>query len=155
MGRDRFIKQLNDGFEKSAPQRFNGGGRSAVFHGNEPSMQMAWLFNWAGQPSLTQKWVRADSATGITATRPNDFYLGDEDQGQMSSWFVMAALGLFEMDGGCRVHPVYEVSAPLYPEITVHLSPLYGGGKTFVIEAPRASIARTATSSRPRSTGNR
>ena len=104
MGRDRFVKQLNDGFEKSAPQRFNGGGRSAVYHGNEPSMHMAWLFNWAGKPWLTQKWVRAilNRYYGYT---PNDFYLGDEDQGQMSSWFVMAALGLFEMDGGCRVHP--------------------------------------------------
>ncbi len=140
MGRDRFVKQLNDGFEKSAPRRFNGGGRSAVYHGNEPSMHMAWLFNWAGKPWLTQKWVRAilDRYYGYT---PNDFYLGDEDQGQMSSWFVMAALGLFEMDGGCRVHPVYEISAPLYPEITVHLSPLSGGGKTFVIAAPRASTA--------------
>ena len=141
MGRERFVKQLNDGFEKSAPQRFNGGGRSAVYHGNEPSMHMAWLFNWAGKPRLTQKWVREilDRYYGYT---PNDFYLGDEDQGQMSSWFVMAALGLFEMDGGCRVHPVYEISAPLYPEITVHLSPSSGGGgKTFVIEAPRASTA--------------
>ncbi len=141
MGRERFVRQLNEGFEKSAPQRFNGGGRSAVYHGNEPSMHMAWLFNWAGQPWLTQKWVRAILQRYYGYT-PADFYLGDEDQGQMSSWFVMAALGLFEMDGGCRVHPVYEISAPLYPEITVHLSPLSGGGgKTFVIEAPRASTA--------------
>ena len=141
MGRDRFVTQLNDGFEKSAPHRFNGGGRSAVFHGNEPCMQMAWLFNWAGKPWLTQKWVR-EILNRYYGYTPNDFYLGDEDQGQMSSWFVMAALGLFEMDGGCRVHPVYELSAPLYPEITVHLSSLYGSaGKTFVIEAPKASIA--------------
>ena len=72
MGRDRFVKQLNDGFEKSAPQRFNGGGRSAVYHGNEPSMHMAWLFNWAGKPWLTQKWVRR-SSIGITATLPMTF----------------------------------------------------------------------------------
>jgi putative alpha-1,2-mannosidase len=47
-----------------------------------------------------------------------DAYLGDEDQGQMSAWFVMAALGLFQMDGGCRVDPIYEIGSPLYPKIT-------------------------------------
>ena len=138
MGRDRFIQELNDGFEQSAPHRFNGGGRSAVYHGNEPSMHMAYLFNWAGMPVLTQKWVRAilNLYYGYT---PNDFYLGDDDQGQMSSWFVMASMGLFEMDGGCRPHPIYEISAPLYSKITLNLSPKYYGGKTFVIEAPLAS----------------
>jgi predicted alpha-1,2-mannosidase len=138
MGRDRFIKVLNAGFEKSAPQRFNGGGRSAVYHGNEPTMQVSWLFNWADAPWLTQKWVRAvlERYYGYT---PADFYLGDDDQGQMSSWFVMASIGLYEMDGGCRVHPIYEIAAPLYPRITLHLSPQFYGGNTFVIEAPAAS----------------
>jgi predicted alpha-1,2-mannosidase len=140
MGRDRFIKVLNEGFEKSSPQRFNGGGRSAVYQGNEPTMQVSWLFNWADEPWLTQKWVRAvlERYYGYT---PADFYLGDDDQGQMSSWFVMASIGLFEMDGGCRVHPIYEIAAPLYPKITLHLSPQYRGGTTFVIEAPAASPA--------------
>ena len=140
MGRDRFIKELNAGFERSAPQRFNGGGRSAVYHGNEPTMQVSWLFNWAGVPSLSQKWVRQvlERYYGYT---PADFYLGDEDQGQMSSWFVMSSLGLYEMDGGCRVHPVYEICAPLYPRTTVHLAPSSSAGKTFVIEAPQASPA--------------
>jgi predicted alpha-1,2-mannosidase len=138
MGRDRFIQELNDGFEKSAPRHFNGGGRSMVYFGNEPSMHMAYLFNWAGMPVLTQKWVRSilDLYYGYT---PASFYLGDDDQGQMSSWFVMASMGLFEMDGGCRPHPIYEISAPLYSRSTLHLSPKYYGGTTFVIEAPQAS----------------
>ena len=138
MGRDRFIQELNDGFEKSAPHRFNGGGRSMVYHGNEPSMHMAYLFNWAGKPTLTQKWVR-EILNRYYGYTPADFYLGDDDQGQMSSWFVMASMGLFEMDGGCRPHPIYELSAPLYTKITLHLSPKYYGGTTFVIEAPAAS----------------
>ena len=57
----------------------------------------------------------------------------------MSSWLVMASLGLFEMDGGCRPRPIYELSAPLYSKTTLHLSPKYYGGATFVIEAPGAS----------------
>lgn len=140
MGRDRFISELNEGFEKAAPQRFNGGGHSTVYQGNEPTMQVSWLFNWADAPWLTQKWVRAILQRYYGYT-PKDFYLGDDDQGQMSSWLVMASVGLFEMDGGCRIHPVYEIAAPLYSKITLHLSPRYYGGKTFVIEASEASQA--------------
>lgn len=140
MGRDRFIKRLNEGFEKSMPGRFAGGDQTAVDHGNQPTMQVSWLFNWAGEPWLTQKWVRAILET-YYGYQPKDAYLGDEDQGQMSSWFVMSAIGLFEMDGGCRVHTVYEISAPLYPQTTLHLSKPCHGGKTFVIEAPQASPA--------------
>ena len=138
LGRDRFISRLNEGFEKSAPMRFNAGGY--VDQGNQPTMHVAWLFNWAGQPWLSQKWTRAilDAYYGFN---PADAYLGDEDQGQMSAWFLMSALGLFQTDGGCRVNPIYEVGSPLYPKITLHLSPKHYGGKTFTIEARQASRA--------------
>ncbi len=137
MGRDRFISRLNAGFERSAPMRFNG---EAVDQGNQPTMQVSWLFNWAGAPWLSQKWVRAilDAYYGFN---PADAYLGDEDQGQMSAWFVMSSLGLFEMDGGCRVQPIYEIGSPLYPKIVLHLSDQYYGGKTFTIEAHTVSPA--------------
>jgi predicted alpha-1,2-mannosidase len=145
MGRDRFISQLNDGFEKSKSTRFAfpmgadySKVPSAVDHGNQPTMQVSWLFNWAGEPWLTRKWVRAilDSFYGY---KPEDAYLGDEDQGQMSSWFVMSSIGLFQMDGGCSVQPAYEICAPLYPKTTLHLSKQHYDGTTFVIEAPKAS----------------
>ncbi|MDE3068063.1 MAG: GH92 family glycosyl hydrolase, partial [Verrucomicrobiota bacterium] len=119
MGRDRFISRLSAGFEKSAPERFNGGSHAAVDQGNQPTMQVAWLFNWAGAPWLTQKWARA-ILEAYYGFNPADAYLGDEDQGQMSSWFVMSSIGLFEMDGGCRVNPIYEIGSPLYPKITIH-----------------------------------
>lgn len=145
MGRERFISRLNEGFEKSRPTRFAfppGGDdrtvQSAVDHGNQPTMQVSWLFNWANEPWLTQKWVRA-ILKDFYGYNPKDAYLGDEDQGQMSSWFVMSAIGLFQMDGGCSVQPIYELSAPLYPKITLNLSKQHYGGTTFVIEAPQAS----------------
>ncbi len=144
MGRDRFISRLNDGFEKSAPMRFSApGGQhslSPINHGNQPTMQAAWLFNWAGRPWLSQKWTRAilDAYYGHN---PADAYLGDEDQGQMSAWFVMSALGLFQTDGGCRVNPIYELGSPLYPKVVLHLSRQCYGGKTFTIEARHASRA--------------
>ena len=39
----------------------------------------------------------------------------------MGAWFVMAALGLFQMDGGCRVDPIYELGSPLFPRAVIHL----------------------------------
>jgi predicted alpha-1,2-mannosidase len=142
MGRDRFLSRLNEAFEKSAPTRFNAAGERMadypINQGNQPTMQVAWLFNWAGAPWMTQKWARA-ILQAYYGFNPADAYLGDEDQGQMSSWFVMSSLGLFEMDGGCRVDPVYEIGSPLYPKITIHLSKEHYGGKTFVIEARNAS----------------
>ena len=98
-------------------------------------MHVAWLFNWAGKPWLTQKWARGilDAYYGHN---PADAYLGDEDQGQMSAWFVMSAMGLFQTDGGCRVDPIYELGSPLYPKVVLHLSKEYYGGKTFTIVGP-------------------
>ncbi|MFV2071006.1 MAG: glycoside hydrolase domain-containing protein, partial [Pirellulales bacterium] len=68
-----------------------------------------------------------------------DGWPGDEDQGQMGAWFVMSAIGLFEMDGGGAVTPVYEIGSPLFPKITIQLDPKYYPGKTFVIEARGSS----------------
>jgi predicted alpha-1,2-mannosidase len=142
MGRDRFGRRLNEAFEKSAPTRFNAAGERMsdfpINQGNEPTMHVGWLFNWAGQPWLTQKWVRS-ILEAYYGFNPADAYLGDEDQGQMSAWFVMSSLGLFQVDGGCRVNPIYELGSPLYQKIVLHLSKQYYAGKTFTIEAPNAS----------------
>jgi predicted alpha-1,2-mannosidase len=144
MGRERFVNRLNEAMEKSSRTRFNATGEHyelfPINHGNQPTMQVGWLFNYAGRPWLSQKWVRAilDRYYGYG---PQDAYLGDEDQGQMSAWFVMAALGLFQIDGGCRVDPVYEIASPLYPKVALHFNGEYGRGpgKTFTIEARNAS----------------
>ena len=66
-------------------------------------------------------------------------YLGDEDQGQMSAWLVMASLGLFQTDGGSRVDPVYEIASPLYEKVEIDLGQRFGRGKKFTIIAEGAS----------------
>jgi predicted alpha-1,2-mannosidase len=142
MGRERFISRLNGAFEEMTPRRFNATTGVAqsypINQGNQTCMHVSWLFNWAGSPWLTQKWTR-DILDAYYGYNPADAYLGDEDQGQMAAWFVMCALGLFQTDGGCRVNPIYELGAPLYPKATIHLSKKYHGGKTFTIEARNAS----------------
>ena len=138
IGRERFLRRLEEGFERSVPMRFNAPNELywdyPVVHGNQQSMHFAFLFNWAGAPWLTQKYSREilDRYYGYGS---GDAYLGDEDQGQMSAWFVMAALGLFQMDGGCRVDPVYEIGSPLFERATIRLHQGYYPGGTFTIEA--------------------
>ncbi len=142
IGVDKFIDRLSWGFGESNKLRFNAPGDQywdyPVIQGNQQSMHFAFLFNWVKKPWLTQQWSRAiiDRYYGFDLANA---YLGDEDQGQMSAWFVMAALGLFQTDGGCSADPVYEIGSPLFPKVTIDLGEQYGRGKSFTIEAPNAS----------------
>jgi predicted alpha-1,2-mannosidase len=131
IGEKRFSDRLQWGFKESEKWRFNAPSESywdyPVVQGNQQSMHFAFLFNWVKQPWLTQQWSRAiiDRYYGYGATTA---YLGDEDQGQMSSWFVMAALGLFQTDGGCRIDPIYEIASPIFPKVSIDLGNRYRTG---------------------------
>ncbi len=147
LGREEFVARLNEGFEKSQPHRFNsehlaenglvGVGILPINHGNQPNMQAAYLFNHAGAPWLTQKWVR-EIMEGFYYDGV-DAWPGDEDQGQMGAWYVMSSIGLFEMDGGTSVKPIYEIGSPLFDKITIQLDPEYYPGKEFTIETKNNS----------------
>ncbi len=145
IGRDRFLERLKWGFDVSRPTRYCSLNRDhnevPVEHGNQQSMHFAWLFNWAGEPRETQARVRSilENYYGYDDTTA---WLGDEDQGQMSAWFVMSALGLFQMDGGASSRPHYELGTPLFEEITIDLGHRFGRGGTFVIRAPNVSRER-------------
>ncbi len=138
IGIDRFRKRLGWGFEESDKWRFNAPNDQywdyPIMQGNQQSMHFAFLFNWVQQPWLTQRWSRAITDRYYGNGLANA-YLGDEDQGQMSAWFIMAALGLFQTDGGCRVEPIYEIGSPLYEKTVIHLGRRYGRGARFTIEA--------------------
>ena len=148
MGREEYNNRLEEGFKTSLPHRFNsenlgsnsleGMGILPVNHGNQPNMQAAYLFNHSGKPWLTQQWVR-EIMDLYYGSGPEDGWLGDEDQGQMGAWFVMSAMGLFQMDGGASTDPVYEIGSPLFEKVTLHLDPDYYPGGTFTIRAPGAS----------------
>ncbi len=105
IGKEEFNQRLNQGFEKSKNDNFNAtGDRMAahyINHGNQPNMKAAYLFNFSEEPWLTQKWARKIMDIYYGAT-PLHGWLGDEDEGQMGAWFVMSAMGFFEMDGGSR-----------------------------------------------------
>ncbi|WP_225974586.1 GH92 family glycosyl hydrolase [Arachidicoccus ginsenosidivorans] len=142
VGRKPFINRLLWGFEKSEPWRYNGPNKAywscPVNQGNEQTMHLPYLFNFAGAPWLTQKWTRSILSRYYGKGMSNA-YLGDEDQGQMSGWFVMTAMGLFQTDGGGSAHPQYEIGSPLFPKIEIDLGGRFGRGRKFVIIAKNAS----------------
>ena len=142
IGKETFNRRLEEGFEQSEKHKFAAHmfdrtmGQSAEFyinHGNEVNMCTPYLFNYSGKPWLAQKWSRAILNTFYGDT-PYHGWEGDEDEGQMSAWFVMSAIGIFEMDGGCSAHSKLDIGSPLFDEITIHLNPTYYQGKTFTIE---------------------
>lgn len=142
IGKDEFNKRLNDGFEESRKENFNAtGDRMAahyINHGNQPNMQAAYLFNYSGKPWLTQKWAR-EIMNRYYGTTPLHGWLGDEDEGQMGAWFVMSAIGLFEMEGGAAVEPMVNIGSPIFDKITIHLDKNYYSGDKFVIETKNNS----------------
>lgn len=121
VGKDLFNKRLEEGFS-------NGN----VFIGNQPNMQAPWIFNYSGKPWLTQKYTR-QLLDDFFDTTPYNGWQGEEDEGQMSAWFVLSAMGLFQMDGGCNVNSSYDIGSPLFDKIVIHLDEEYYGGKTFTI----------------------
>ena len=142
IGAERFTDRLSWGFSESYKLRFNAPGDQywdyPVIQGNQQSMHFAFLFNWVKKPWLTQHWSRSimDRFYGYGTSNA---YLGDEDQGQMSAWFIMNALGLFQVDGGARSTPIYEIGSPIFSKVKIDLGKQYGRGQSFTIEAKNSS----------------
>jgi hypothetical protein len=134
MGIDEFNNRLVKGFEAARPNFVS----EFVNHSNQPNMQAPYLFNYSGKPWLTQKWVR-EIIDHYYGTGPVDGYPGDEDQGQMGAWFVMSAMGLFQMDGGASIRPIYELGSPIFEKIIIQLDDKYYKGGQFVIKAKNTS----------------
>ena len=95
-------------------------------HGNQPIQHMPYLYSYAGQPWKTQYWVRQIMNRLYNSTP--DGFPGDEDQGGMSSWYVLSALGLYAVTPGTDQ---YVIGSPLFRKATITLE----DGKQFVIEA--------------------
>lgn len=131
-GRDNFNRRLNEQFEKSVASNYVG---QYVHYGNQPSIQLAHLFNYSGAPWLAQKWVREVREKAFGGVTPDLGYRGDEDQGQAGGLAVMMSIGLFQMRGGAAIDPVYEITTPIFDRITIHLDRRYYPGRRFTIVA--------------------
>jgi predicted alpha-1,2-mannosidase len=83
-------------------------------HSNQPVHHVLYMFTAAGRPWRTQYWVRRVMET---LYGPHQ-YPGDEDNGEMSAWYVLSALGLFPL---CPGHPSWVYGTPLFRKTIVHL----------------------------------
>jgi putative alpha-1,2-mannosidase len=91
--------------------------------GNQPCLHQSWLFNYSGKPWLTQKWTRiiCDEFYGTEPLHGYGFGQ-DEDQGQLGAWYVMAALGLFDVQGHTNAEPTFQFGSPLFEKVSIQLS---------------------------------
>ena len=122
--REYFVEELDAFFAKTGPGVGAATPGSYYWHGNEPDIHAAYLFNAAGRPDLTQKWVRwildhkyANRYDGLD---------GNDDGGTLSAWYVLSALGLYPVAGTDK----YELASPLFEKAEVKLK-----DKTLVIIA--------------------
>ena len=99
--------------------------------GNEPGLELPWEYDWVGEPYKTQSTVRAvedqlwaDTPAGIP---------GNDDLGEMSSWYVWSALGLYPETPGTAD---LAFGSPLFPQAVVALG---SSGRTLTVVAPAAS----------------
>ncbi len=95
---------------------------------NQPAHHIAWMYNYTGTPAKTQAIAREVLDRLYVGEQIGQGYPGDEDNGEMSAWYLFAALGLYPLRVGA---PEYAIGSPLFPRVT--LEPL--GGKPLTITA--------------------
>ena len=149
-GKEAFVEKLNRSFELTEEYDFvsakshdagetRQNRRKYINYGNQPCMQTAFLFNYAGAPWLTQYWSRQVIEKVYSGVSPEFGYSGDEDQGLMGALAVLMKMGLFSMHGGANEEPLYEIASPVFKKVTLHLDADYYPGEQFVIEVQQGS----------------
>ena len=130
-GADAFEKQLDRLFTEDSKttgrdQADITGLIGQYAHGNEPSHHMAYLYNYVGKPEKTQRYVRQILST-LYHNAP-DGLSGNEDCGQMSAWFVLSSLGMYQVTPGTTD---FVIGSPLFKKSTLH----FENGNSFTIES--------------------
>lgn len=118
-GRCGFIAKLDELFQKNLYNQ-----------GNEPSHHIAYLYDYAGAAFKTQQHVANERAAGYK-DEPGGL-IGNDDAGQMSAWYILSALGFYQVTPGI---PRYAIGTPLFPDAKIHLP----NGRVFHIVAQRSS----------------
>lgn len=130
-GEEKVIADLNDFMEKTPNDLM---WNNYYNHANEPVHHVTFLFNRLGAPWLTQKWTRQVCLRGYHNTVEG--LVGNEDVGQMSAWYVLAAAGIHPV---CPGDTRYEITSPVFSKVELKLDRKYAKGKNFVIVAKNNS----------------
>lgn len=130
-GREAVIADLQNFFEKT-PEKMMW--NNYYNHSNEPVHHVPFLFNRLGVPWLTQEWTRKicqrayhNSVEGL---------VGNEDVGQMSAWYVLAAAGLHPV---CPGDNRWEITSPVFEKVVIRLDTAYAKAPVFAIVSKRHS----------------
>jgi predicted alpha-1,2-mannosidase len=139
-GDDKFAARLEEMFDTKKPipnPWLDVTGLIGMYaHGNEPCHNFAYLYNYAGQPWRTQRRVRQIATTLYKNT--TDGLCGNDDCGQISAWYVFAALGFYPVDPASGV---YVLGSPLVDEATIQLDSRHYPGHSFTMVARHNSPA--------------
>lgn len=132
-GDKAFVAKLDEFFSNEYHVELNGNISGLIgqyAHGNEPSHHVAYLYNYAGQPAKTQKYV----ARILNELYNTSFsgYAGNDDCGEMSAWYVFSAMGIYPVNPASGI---YDFGTPLLDKSEIQLP----NGKTFTILAPKKS----------------
>lgn len=133
-GKEQFSKQLDSLF--LAKSKTTGREQADITgligqyaHGNEPSHHIAYLYHTIGEPTKTSDKIH-QIVTEFYKNEP-DGLIGNEDCGQMSAWYVLSTLGLYQI---CPGNPVFEFNTPYFNQAILHLE---NGKKLFVSSASK------------------
>jgi predicted alpha-1,2-mannosidase len=109
----RIIHEMSEAYDADTGQ---------YAHANEPVHHLIWMYNSIGRPAATQAHSRAivDPNRGIYTLGVDNGggYLGDEDNGQMSAWYIFAAMGLYPVAPGVAS---YHIGSPVFDAIELQL----------------------------------
>ena len=132
-GNKKFEKELDHLFADTTRVDLDGGGNASGFigqyaHGNEPSHHCAYLYNWVGADRKAQYYTNKV----MTEQYFNriDGYSGNEDCGQMSSWYIWSSMGFYPVDPASGV---YSFGSPQLRRADITLA----NGKTFTVKTNR------------------
>lgn len=101
-------------------------------HSNQPAHHIIWMYDQAGQPWKTQDRLRDAMSRLYVGSEIGQGYPGDEDNGEMSAWWIFGAAGFYPLRMGS---PEYVIGAPYFPHMTLRLE----NGRTIDIRAPGVS----------------
>lgn len=141
-GKDNFVKKLNEFFQADRTS-FQIGTYSGMIHemaeareirlgqyghSNQPSHHIPYMYNYAGRPDRTAEIVRDILKRCYVGSSVGQGYCGDEDNGEMSAWYIFSALGFYPLSPASGT---YAIGSPLFEKAVIHLQ----NGKSLTINA--------------------
>ncbi|MCO1577389.1 GH92 family glycosyl hydrolase [Crossiella sp. SN42] len=146
-GRDKLAAKLDEFFSTPETAEFPGSYGGIIHemieardvrmgqygHSNQPSHHITYMYDYVGQPWKTQEKVREVLSRQYTGSTIGQGYGGDEDNGELSAWWLFSALGFYPLQMG---NPSYAIGSPLFTKATVNLE----NGRKLVVKAPKNSL---------------